>query len=142
MVWISSTWNSCPGAQPLHLICRAAIKRKRPTLCRGACHRPPWFHSIPFEDEQFDRIFTFAAFHRFGENGDFSGALAEMVRVLKPGGKILLLYEPLALSKLGFLQKFAVCTINVSVKKRTAGPGQAYPDTLGPVRKGVLLLFL
>jgi ubiquinone/menaquinone biosynthesis C-methylase UbiE len=49
---------------------------------------------IPFEAEQFDRIFVFAAFHHFGEQNDFSQTLAEMVRVLKPKGKIVLLYEP------------------------------------------------
>ena len=49
---------------------------------------------IPFEDNQFDRIFTMAAFHHFGENNDYSKTLKEMVRVLKPQGKIMLLYEP------------------------------------------------
>ena len=27
---------------------------------------------IPFADEQFDRVFTFAAFHHFGDRGDYS----------------------------------------------------------------------
>lgn len=49
---------------------------------------------IPFEEGCFDRIFTFAAFHHFGEEGDFSKAIKEMVRVLKPQGKLVLLYEP------------------------------------------------
>ncbi len=49
---------------------------------------------IPFEDNQFDLIFTMAAFHHFGENNDYSKTLKEMVRVLKPQGKIMLLYEP------------------------------------------------
>ena len=35
-----------------------------------------------------------AAFHHFGENNDYSKTLKEMVRVLKPQGKIMLLYEP------------------------------------------------
>lgn len=51
---------------------------------------------IPFADAQFDRVFTFASFHHFGLNGDYAPALAEMVRVLRPGGKIVLLYEPSA----------------------------------------------
>jgi len=49
---------------------------------------------VPFQDNQFDRIFTFSAFHHFGIRNDFGGSLAEMVRILKPGGKIFLLYEP------------------------------------------------
>ncbi len=49
---------------------------------------------IPFVDGQFDRIFTFAAFHHFGENNDFSQTLQEMIRILKPQGKIILLFEP------------------------------------------------
>ncbi len=49
---------------------------------------------IPFESAQFDRVFTFAAFHHFGDAGDFTKSLAEMVRVTKSGGKVLLLYEP------------------------------------------------
>lgn len=49
---------------------------------------------IPFEEEQFDRIFTFASFHHFGENGDYHKSLEELIRVLKKGGKIILLYEP------------------------------------------------
>lgn len=49
---------------------------------------------IPFDENQFDRIFTFAAFHHFGEGeSNFGGALREMVRVLRPKGKIVLLYE-------------------------------------------------
>lgn len=49
---------------------------------------------IPFKNEQFDRIFTFASFHHFGEYGDYSKSLMEMTRILKPQGKIILLYEP------------------------------------------------
>lgn len=58
--------------------------------------------SIPFEDGQFDRVFTFAAFHHFGEGGDFGESFREMVRVLKPGGSIVLLYEP---SSPGWIRK-------------------------------------
>lgn len=49
---------------------------------------------IPFEDNQFDIIFAMAAFHHFGENNDYSKAINEMIRILKPHGKIMLLYEP------------------------------------------------
>ncbi|GAX44573.1 hypothetical protein NIES4075_55920 [Tolypothrix sp. NIES-4075] len=54
------------------------------------------FHccELPFEAEQFDRIFAFEAFHHFGEKNDFSKTLNEMIRVLKPQGKIILLHEP------------------------------------------------
>jgi SAM-dependent methyltransferase len=49
---------------------------------------------IPFRDAQFDLIFTFAAFHHFGEKGNYEAAIREMIRILKPGGRIVLLYEP------------------------------------------------
>ncbi len=49
---------------------------------------------IPFQDAQFDVIFTFAAFHHFGENGNYEAAAREMIRILRPGGRIVLLYEP------------------------------------------------
>jgi len=57
---------------------------------KWACH----CRHLPFADAQFDLIFTFASFHHFGVSNDFSGALSEMLRVLKPGGRIVLLYEP------------------------------------------------
>lgn len=49
---------------------------------------------IPFAAEQFDCVFTFAAFHHFGDHCDYSKSLKEIARVLKPGGRIALLYEP------------------------------------------------
>jgi SAM-dependent methyltransferase len=50
--------------------------------------------ALPFEEESFDRIFTFASFHHFGDYGDYSKSLEQMIRILKPQGKIFLLYEP------------------------------------------------
>jgi len=50
----------------------------------------------PFADEQFDRVFTFAAFHHFAIGDRARAALAECLRVLKPGGRLLLLLEPCA----------------------------------------------
>jgi SAM-dependent methyltransferase len=49
---------------------------------------------IPFADSQFDRVFTFAAFHHFGDHGDYEESLKEIARIVKPGGRIVLLYEP------------------------------------------------
>lgn len=48
-----------------------------------------WFcgsvHAIPFEDNSFDHVFCVAAVHHFGSVPD---AMAEMLRVLKPGGSL------------------------------------------------------
>lgn len=64
---------------------------------------------IPFEAETFDRIFAFAAFHHFGEYGDYSNCLEQMVNILKPKGKIVLLYEP---SSPQYLYKYAFKRVN------------------------------
>ena len=72
---------------------------------KWACH----CRNLPFADAQFDRIFTFASFHHFGIGNRFHDALAEMLRVLKPGGKVMLLYEPSCPS---FLYGLAHHTVN------------------------------
>lgn len=64
---------------------------------------------LPFASNQFDRIFTFAAFHHFGDKGDYSQSLKDMIRVLKPKGKIVLLYEP---SSPKYLYKMAYRRVN------------------------------
>jgi ubiquinone/menaquinone biosynthesis C-methylase UbiE len=57
----------------------------------------------------YHRIFTFASFHHFGELNDYSKTINEMVRVLKPQGKIFLLYEP---SSPKYLYKLAFQRVN------------------------------
>lgn len=75
MVQHAAQWETLLGAQ---------LDEKWAFNCRD----------MPFADEQFDRIFTFASFHHFGDAGDYQPVLREMTRVLKKGGKIVLLYEP------------------------------------------------
>jgi SAM-dependent methyltransferase len=64
---------------------------------------------IPFKDAQFDRIFTFASFHHFGDHGDYEHSMAEITRILKAGGKLVLLYEP---ATPAFLYKRAYKRVN------------------------------
>jgi ubiquinone/menaquinone biosynthesis C-methylase UbiE len=52
--------------------------------------------ALPFADEQFDIVFTFAAFHHLIIGDRYKTMLAEALRVLKPNGRLLLLYEPSA----------------------------------------------
>jgi SAM-dependent methyltransferase len=47
--------------------------------------------STPFEDASFDRVLFFASFHH---TQDPQAAIDESARILKPGGKLYLLYEP------------------------------------------------
>jgi len=72
---------------------------------KWSCH----CRQLPFADAQFDVVFTFASFHHFGIGNDFRGALKEMLRVTKPGGRIVLLYEP---SCPAFLYKHAFAAVN------------------------------
>ena len=53
-------------------------------------------HRTPFSDAQFDRVLTFAAFHHFVIGGRGPAAMAEALRVLRPGGRLVLLFEPLS----------------------------------------------
>jgi len=46
--------------------------------------------AMPFEPETFDVILSSLALHHMGSNRDREQALQEMIRVLKPGGVILL----------------------------------------------------
>ncbi|HUO93073.1 MAG TPA: class I SAM-dependent methyltransferase [Rhizomicrobium sp.] len=48
-------------------------------------------YAVPFPDSSVDLIFAFAAAHHFGR---FRSTLAEISRVLKPGGTALFLHEP------------------------------------------------
>jgi ubiquinone/menaquinone biosynthesis C-methylase UbiE len=52
--------------------------------------------ALPFADEQFDLVFTFAAFHHLIIGDRYRTTLAEALRVLRPNGRMLLLYEPSA----------------------------------------------
>ena len=53
-------------------------------------------HSLEFEDESFDFVYGCAILHHL----DYSRALDEICRVLKPGGKILFA-EPLGINPIG-----------------------------------------
>lgn len=52
--------------------------------------------NTPFADEQFDLVFTFAAFHHFVIDDRGRDSLAEALRVTKRGGRLVLLSEPTA----------------------------------------------
>jgi ubiquinone/menaquinone biosynthesis C-methylase UbiE len=46
--------------------------------------------SLPFEDDTYDLALSVAVMHHIAEPGDVRQTLAEMVRVVKPGGRILI----------------------------------------------------
>jgi len=50
--------------------------------------------NLPFADGTFDLVFCFSAFHHFIIGGRYRAALAEIVRVLRPGGRFVMIYEP------------------------------------------------
>ncbi|HEY1358013.1 MAG TPA: class I SAM-dependent methyltransferase [Thermoleophilaceae bacterium] len=45
--------------------------------------------SLPFPDDGFDVVFSVAVMHHVADPGDVRATLAEMVRVAKPGGRVL-----------------------------------------------------
>jgi ubiquinone/menaquinone biosynthesis C-methylase UbiE len=58
---------------------------------------------LPFADNQFDIVFCFAAFHHFIIGDRYRPTLTEIHRVLRPGGRLILLYEPSSPSFFYFL---------------------------------------
>jgi SAM-dependent methyltransferase len=44
---------------------------------------------LPFEDDTFDMVLTVAALHHIAEPADVRRTLGEMVRVLRPGGRVV-----------------------------------------------------
>ncbi len=45
--------------------------------------------SLPFDDDSFDLVVTVAVMHHIADPDDVRQTLAEMVRVVKPGGRVL-----------------------------------------------------
>jgi len=97
---------------------------------RWACH----CRNLPFADAQFDRIFTFASFHHFGVGNDFSRTLGEMLRVLKPGGRIVLLYEP---SCPAFLYRRAYRAVNRRREEEGVDEDLVVPSRLARTIRGL-----
>ncbi len=64
-----------------HGMLRQAVRRGEKLAVRARCE------SLPFADRRFSRVLVTDALHHFG---DVPQALAEMVRVLAPGGRIVI----------------------------------------------------
>jgi SAM-dependent methyltransferase len=45
---------------------------------------------LPFEDDSYDLVYTVATLHHIADPGAVAAALAEMVRVTRPGGRIVI----------------------------------------------------
>jgi SAM-dependent methyltransferase len=62
------------------------IMRRRSPGVRAVCASGT---ELPFEDDSFELVLTVAAMHHIAEAPAVRAALGEMVRVLKPGGRVL-----------------------------------------------------
>lgn len=64
------------------------LQRRHPAI--AARFRQSAVEKIPFEDEQFDHIISSAVLHFAKDTAHFQQMIAEMVRVLKPGGSLFI----------------------------------------------------
>lgn len=62
------------------------ILEARTQLVRAVCASGT---SLPFDDSSFDLVITVAAMHHIAEPDDVKQTLAEMVRVVKPSGRLV-----------------------------------------------------
>lgn len=92
---------------------RAQIDEK--WACSGA--------ELPVADQSFDVVFCFAAFHHFVIGDRYNSTLREMIRVLRPGGRVVLLYEPTS-------PKFLYKMMNAFVNKKRAANAEVDEDVV------------